>query len=162
MSRVETNSQGEHMEKLGNKNVTLAIVLIASLANASDAFGHETGWKDRAAELLGIIPLIKDANAIDFKQVLPELKDLSADERAEMLKAFGEKFAIQDHQLEDTIEKGLDAVMDLVASAGKVYDFVKALKGDSSAPQVADAEVDETGAMKAGANQAALATPKKV
>ncbi len=153
------------MEKIGTQNLKNAVLLLAALANAGDAIGHETGWKQRGAELLALIPLLKQASSIDFKKVMPELKDIDATERAELLKSFNEQFKIEDSKLEASIEKGLDAVADLIVSISKVYDFVGELKGDvpKVAGEVASNEpaVDPaTGEMAAGANQAAINAPK--
>ena len=153
-------------KNLGTTNAKLAFVLIASIANAADAIGRETGWKQRAAELMEIVPLVRQGSKIDFKAAMAEFKDLSAAEREEVLKAFGDQFKIHDSQLEASVEKGLVAVMDLFAAGTKVYEFVKELKGDSTqvvegTDTPAESPIDPaTGEMRAGANQAAISAPK--
>lgn len=114
---------------LGIGNLTKLVALIAALANMGDKIGHETGMA-RWGELFGLVGAVQSINGLDFKQVMPEIKDLDQSERDQLLALFKTSFDIQDDKLEAVIEEGLGIAEDLVSiytrSATLVASYKKA------------------------------------
>lgn len=117
----------EDGQKLGIENLKKVIVLTTTLANTGDAVGHDT-TAARWAKLLGLISAIPNAASIDFKAVMPEIKDLDEAEKAEILALFKADFDIADDKLEAAIEDGLAIVHDLVSVVERSVALVKTYK----------------------------------
>jgi hypothetical protein len=115
------------MEKLGIENLKKVVMLICALATTGDQIGHDTSSM-RWGKLLGLITSVKDISGLDFKAVLPEIKDLDAAERAEILALFKHDFDLQDDKLEAAIEEGLVIAEDMVGIIDRSAKLVKTFK----------------------------------
>lgn len=116
------------MEKLGIQNILKVVEVIASVANVGDKFGAD-GHTSRWNHLVGLGPAILSLNGINFKAVLPELKDLDAAEREQVRQKFAGVLDLKDDALEAVIEDGIALIEEVAATVEHVGAFVKKAKG---------------------------------
>lgn len=114
--------------KLGIDNITKVVSIIAVLANVGDQFGRDSGVT-RWSHLVLLGPAIMTLQGINFSQVLPEIKDLDADERSKLTALFDSSLQLGNEHLEGVVEKGLGIVTDLVS----IIERTKALVADAKA-----------------------------
>lgn len=112
--------------KIGYDNLKKIWLMIIEIGNVADGFISDSAstWSkissisDLFDELTGIL-------SCDWNKVKSELNDLDAKERAELLKIAKEKFDIDDDQVEDRIERGLDLANELYTVVNKTIDYAK-------------------------------------
>lgn len=116
-------------KKLGIENLKKVCSVIATLAGVGDAMGHTKGV-ERWNQLLGVGGAIRSLNGLDLKQVLPEIKDLDAVERAQVLELFQKELDLKDDDLEAVVEEGLGIAADLasiIERSKALYEKAKAV-----------------------------------
>lgn len=96
------------------KNLLLAISVCAGLGNiAGIAYAdNKLDATDLPGALLGGAVLVPKLIEIDWSALVPEGKDLTADEQAELIAHFRAEFNIPQEELELTIEDVLQDVTD--------------------------------------------------
>jgi hypothetical protein len=114
-------------QKLGIENLKKVVKLIAALAGVGDKIGHDTSVS-RWGNLFELIGAVREIAGLQWSQVLPEIKDLDAVERAEIEKVFKDQFDLVDDKLEAAIEKGIAIAEKQVAVVQEASDLVKELK----------------------------------
>lgn len=114
-------------KKLGIENVTKCVHLAVELGNVADKIGRTKG-AGKYGHLLLLMDEVTALGSVDFKQVMPEIKDLDAVEKATLLQSVKEKFDIVDDKLEAVIEEGLAILVDASALVQRSIDLSKQLK----------------------------------
>lgn len=94
----------------------LDVTSLKQLATAGAKIGTATGkiLADGKVDFTDVVHLpavlngIKDLSGVDYKALLPELKDLDDTERAELSAHFSATFDIPNDSVEVVVEQGLD------------------------------------------------------
>jgi hypothetical protein len=104
------------------KNLLLAVSVIAGLGNiAGIAYAdNKIDASDLPAALYGGALLVPKLIEIDWSALVPEAKDLSIEEQAQLIAHFKAEFNIPQEDLEVTIEEVLQDVTDGIALVRRV------------------------------------------
>ena len=110
-------------EVLGIDQLVLLISVVASSGGTVAAILEDgkVNWSD-TAHIFRLFGHLQDLKNIDFKKVLPEIKDLSTDEITRLGLVFDSKFDLVNDDIEKKVEEGLSEVRKFVES---VMYFVK-------------------------------------
>jgi hypothetical protein len=125
------------METLGVENLEKIIVIGAKLGNVGGKV-----WADKKVntEDLVYIPelfmIFPDIPSVQWKQLVPEGKDVSAEEASQLLNAFNVAFDIPQDALETKIETVLEVISRVVAAISEIVALVKMLLSVSKTPAV--------------------------
>lgn len=122
-----------HMTELyGIANIKKIFLFGLVCGTAADA--NIPAWKDKVtntedfAFLMKIFPAMGDLIGLQWNQIIPELKDVSADEQQELYVFFKDHLDIRNKTLEAVLEEGLGMVSDIVGLVQKMIALVKKLK----------------------------------
>lgn len=101
------------MEKLGISEVKDVLGLGLAVGELVEALADGVGISD-IAKLVGVVRKAPSAvSALKSGKVLPELKDLDAEEKAELKAWAAQEFQLQNHNVEAAVEAGLNVAIDL-------------------------------------------------
>lgn len=108
------------------KDLVSAIALTVSAAEAllDDGGVNTSDLKD----LPKVLSAIKAYSAVDFKQVIPQAKDIDSAELADLAAHFKAQFHLQDAAAEAMVEQGLDMVIQAVDVIKQVWDAINGLR----------------------------------
>lgn len=98
--------------KIGIATITALIEAVAKAASAVDGVFADgrVDWKD-AAEIPALIAAMGDFARISFGDLLPEISDLDADEKAIVAATFARNFDLASDTVEGLIERGFSLLL---------------------------------------------------
>lgn len=114
------------IKKLGIANVKMVVVGVAAFGSiaANVLADGKVGLSD-FAQLMKLTTMLGSLSGLDVKAVLPEVGDLDAEEKHELLQVFDENFNIEENDMEKKIELGLAATAKAVEAVQFIIGLVK-------------------------------------
>lgn len=113
--------------KLGTENLKKVLALVVEMGNVGDKMGHTNGAA-KYLELANLFDELAALGSVDFKQIVPEFKDLDAVEKQEILAFAKDKLALVDKDLEAKIEECLGLVVDMASVIDRAITLVQSFK----------------------------------
>ena len=113
--------------KLPINDLKPLVALGVEMANVADKIGHTKG-PGKYAHLISLFDEVTALGAVNFKNVIPQAKDIDAEEMAELKTFIKEKFDIADDKLESVIEKALDIIQKQAEVVVDTIGLVKIIK----------------------------------
>ena len=110
-------------EKIGIQNLKLILLAACEGGNVADDFRADWKAGNKLAAFSRVMQLMDEVLALqglEPKLLDDELKDLSAAERDELIKAVGDKFEIENDKAEVLVEEGFGLVVELLALADRL------------------------------------------
>lgn len=126
-------NKGEIMaEQYGVENIKKIFNVGITLGEAAEA--NVPAWKDGKTDAADfgfvprMLPAIGDLVSLQYTQVVPEVKDISSNEVQELYVFFKEHYDSPNKTVEEIVETGLGAVIQIVATIQNLITLVKAIK----------------------------------
>lgn len=116
----------DNLKKAGKFGVGLGMQIEKALADGKFTWTDLPGFVDELLEIPGIVN--------NREAIVAEFKDLTIDERAELLAYLKQEFDLADDVLESKIEKGLDIAFALLSFLVKPASDEPKAEGDDSVP----------------------------
>jgi len=113
----------------GIDNVKLVLAAVAEAGTATGKIyedGEVTLGDIRYVPAL--LKAVKELGAANYKEVLPEAKDISDEEKQELSVLFKEKFDLPSDSVEEVVEQGLDILLMAVQAILSLADIFKKVK----------------------------------
>jgi hypothetical protein len=115
--------------KVGIDQLKIVLIAIAKAAGVVDgATNRGTTWLEKLAALTTLLPVLAPLPLVSLSAVAAQASDLDATEKAELLQAFKEAFAIADQKLEGVVEGVIDIILDLEGIVKKGEALAQTLK----------------------------------
>lgn len=111
------------MQQLGIENVKTLASVAAKMGTAAGKVLEDgvVDWRD-TFQLPAFLGALKDVSKVDFKALVPEVKDLDEAEKADLSAHFQKTFDWPDDAVEGVVEQGLEIVL---AALEAVLSFVR-------------------------------------
>lgn len=114
--------------KFGIENLKRLLAVFCSFVMMGDKMGHENNWSSRMTHLFGFFPSLMDLGSIKWSELDDEVKDVSEDEKSELMLHLKEKFDLVDDKLESLVEEGLDFAAYVGGVVTKAIDYINKVK----------------------------------
>ena len=101
------------METQGIETIKQGLLAVVKLANTTDAALEDGKISPVEWGKIGLAGFALARSIAKFKQMKLEWKDLSDDERAEIIAAFAEEFDLRNDEAEKMIEEGFAALLQI-------------------------------------------------
>jgi len=117
--------------EFGTENLKKCLAVIVESGNVAGdivAMGPSAKWYQKVALCANVLDEIFDLTKVDFKVVIPELKDIDESEKTDLIEWGKEKFDIPQDEVEAVIEEGLGILMVNINAIQKDIEFAKKIK----------------------------------
>ena len=114
-------------EKYGTKEIQRILDVLIKIGNTAPAVALAKGWLRKLIAATPVIISLFVLIKLDYRQLRYEWKDLSEDEKAELMAYAKTKYDIADDALEAAIEKGMELVKAVAEVTDRVIKYVREL-----------------------------------
>lgn len=103
------------MGSFGVENLKKIFKLVIDFSNVADKMGHEKEWAARAGHLFQLLPTLMGLPAVEWSKLGSEIKEMSVEERAEIIAYFRTELNLKDDELESAIEDCISIINDITS-----------------------------------------------
>ncbi len=100
-------------EKYGVEEITKLVDAVVEGGNVFEKLKSQKTWIGKAMSLLPMIDELSALISLKFEEIPLELKDLSEEERSQLLAHVKEKYDVEDDKSEAMVEEGLTLINNL-------------------------------------------------